>query len=110
MKGERLGAEISDVVRNLGGVGPAFSSLEEAGKALAGALAAHGQTLLVADDVWTAAQLEPFLAASEQSRLLVTTRCPRVLAGTRARQIAVDAVTGSVARHLLTQDLPVMHD
>jgi hypothetical protein len=110
LSGAGLAARISEIIRNLGGEGPPFTSPEEAGHALAGALAARGRTLLVADDVWTADQLEPFVAAGQQGRLLVTTRRPAVLAGAGARRIVVDSVTGAVARRLLTRDLPPMAD
>jgi APAF-1 helical domain len=73
-----------------------------------GALAGRGRTLLVADDVWTAAQLEPFTAEGQPWRLLVTTRRPVVRDDVAARRIKVDAMPGPVARQLLTRDLPVM--
>ena len=61
------------------------------------------------DDVWTAAQLQPFLAAGESVRLLVTTRRPAVLADVAdPRQIKVDAMPDAVARRLLTRDLEGM--
>jgi hypothetical protein len=76
--GTALAARISEVIANLGGAGPAFTSLEQAGGALAGALAGRGRTLLVADDVWTAARLRPFALAGQSCRLLVTTSRLRV--------------------------------
>ncbi len=123
-----LAARISEEIRILGGEGPAFTSLEQAGQALAEALRVRRRrTLLVADDVWTARQLEPFAAAGQlkpfaaarqqlkrfatarhAGRLLVTTRRPRVLDATVARRIEVDAVTGEVARLLLGRGLPWM--
>jgi hypothetical protein len=104
-----LAKRISEEVRNLGGEGPAFTGLEQAGQALAGALGAQrGRTLLVADDVWTARQLESFAAAGQPGRLLVTTRRPRVLDGAGARRIEVGAVSGEVARRLLGRGLPPM--
>jgi NB-ARC domain len=82
--------------------GPAFTSLEQAGQALAWALSGGGRTLLVVDDVWTAAQLQPFLAAGEPVRLLVTTRRPAVLNDVAdPRRIKVDAMPDAVARRLL---------
>jgi NB-ARC domain/WD domain, G-beta repeat/APAF-1 helical domain len=106
--GAALAAKIGEVVRTIGGDGSAFTSPEQAGRALAGALAARGHMLLIADDVWTADQLEPFATAGQAGGLLVTTRRPAVLAGSGARPIRVDAVTGVVAGRLLTRDLPTM--
>jgi len=106
--GPGLAARISEVIANAGGGGPAFASLEQAGQALAGTLSGRGRTLLVVDDVWTAAQLEPFLAAGQAGRLLVTTRRPAVLADTAAGRITVDAMPDPVARLLLTRGLPPM--
>lgn len=107
--GPGLAARIAEVIAAVGGGGgQAFTSPEQAGRALAGALAGRGRMLLVADDVWTAGQLEPFASEGQPWRLLVTTRRPMILDGVVARQIKVDAVPGPVARQLLTRDLPVM--
>ena len=107
--GPGLAARIAEVIAAVGGAGgQAFTSPEQAGRALAGVLAGRGRTLLVADDVWTAAQLEPFTDEGQPWRLLVTTRRPAVLDDVAARRIRVDAMPGPVARQLLTRDLPVM--
>ena len=108
--GPGLAARISEVIATADGdSGPAFTSPEQAGQALARALSGGGRTLLVVDDVWTAAQLQPFLAAGEPGRLLVTTRRPAVLDDVAdPRQIKVDAMPDAVARRLLTRGLPVM--
>ena len=107
--GPGLAARISEVIATAdGNSGPAFTSPEQAGQALAGALAGRGRTLLVVDDVWTAAQLQPFLAAGQRWRLLVTTRRPVVLDDVAAHRIKVDAMPDPVARRLLTLGLPVM--
>jgi NB-ARC domain/Phage integrase family len=108
--GPGLAARISEVIATAdGGSGPAFTGPEQAGQALARALSGGGRTLLVVDDVWTAAQLQPFLAAGEPVRLLVTTRRPAVLENVAdPRQIKVDAMPDAVARRLLTRGLPVM--
>ncbi len=108
LDGEGLAQRISETVWNLGGQGLAFTSVEEAGRALAGALAAHRRMLLVADDVWTGGQLVPFVTAGQAGRLLVTTRRPAVLAGAGARAVEVDAVPGKVARRILARHLPRM--
>ena len=106
--GERLAQRISEAVWNLGGGGRTFASVEEAGRALAGALAARRRMLLVADDVWTGGQLAPFVTAGQAGRLLVTTRRPGVMAGARVQQVEVDAVPREVARRILVHDLPRM--
>jgi len=106
--GEGLAQRISEAVWNLGGERCAFTSVEEAGRALAGALAARRRMLLVADDVWTGGQLAPFVTAGQAGRLLVTTRRPAVLAGTGALPVEVDAVPGEVARRILARGLPPM--
>ena len=106
--GPGLAARIAEVIAAEGVGGQAFTSPEQAGRALGGVLAGRGPVLLVADDVWTAAQLEPFTAEGQPWRLLVTTRRPVILAGVAARQIKVDAMPGPVARQLLTRDLPPM--
>jgi hypothetical protein len=108
--GPGLADRISQLIATADGdSGPTFTSPEQAGQALARALSGRGRTLLVVDDVWTAAQLQPFLAAGEPGRLLVTTRRPVVLADVvDPRQIKVDAMPDAVARRLLTRDLEGM--
>ena len=104
-----LAARISEMIAASGGDGGvAFTSPEQAVRALGRALSGRGRTLLVADDVWTAAQLEPFAAAGRPWRLLVTTRRPAILDGVAARRIKVNAMPDPVARRLLTRDLPAM--
>ena len=108
--GPGLAARISEVIATADGdSGRAFTSPEQAGQALARALSGGGRTLLVVDDVWTAAQLQPFLAAGESGWLLVTTRRPAVLDDVAdPRQIKVDAMPDPVARRLLRRGLPAM--
>ena len=106
--GPALAARISEVIAAEGAGGQAFTSPEQAGQALAGALAGRGRVLMVADDVWTAAQLAPFTAEGQPWRLLVTTRRPLILDDLAARSIRVDAMPGPVARQLLTRGLPAM--
>jgi hypothetical protein len=108
LDGQGLAQRISEAVWNLCGESHTFTNVEEAGRALAGALAARRRTLLVADDVWTGGQLVPFVTAGRAGRLLVTTRRPAVLAGAGARSIEVDAVPREVARRILTRGLTGM--
>ena len=112
LDGEGLAQRISEAVWNLGGERATFASVEEAGRALAAALAStlapRRRMLLVADDVWTGDQLAPFMTAGQAARLLVTTRRPAVLTGAAARPVEVNAVPREVARRILTQGLPPM--
>jgi NB-ARC domain len=108
LNGQGLAQRISEAVWNLRGEGRSFASVEEAGRALAAALAARERMLLVADDVWTSGQLAPFVTAGRAGRLLVTTRRPAVVAGAAARSIPVDAMPVSAARRILTRGLPEM--
>jgi hypothetical protein len=107
LEGPDLAARIDQVIADLGVVRPGSATLEGAGQGLAAALAAgRERILLVADDVWSVSQLEPFLAASRTAGLLITTRRPAVLAQTGARRIVVDTVTAHVAGQILGHDLP----
>jgi len=65
--------------------------------------------LIVIDDVWRAADLEPFLAESRRSKILYTTRSQEIAAATGARSVTADLLTGPHARALLARwaDLPV---
>ena len=72
-------------------------------------LAQRGRTLLVVDDVWTAAQLEPFVTVAKRVRVLVTTRNSLVLPDGH-EQVRVDALDDQVATQVLTRDLPPMND
>ncbi|MEV7103050.1 NB-ARC domain-containing protein [Streptomyces atroolivaceus] len=60
--------------------------------------------LLVLDDVWSEAQLAPFLIGGRRCVRLITTRIPSVLPDHTSR-ILVDRMTGEQARTLLTTDL-----
>ena len=104
--GPELAAKISEAMTASGDGGAAFTDPEQAGRAMARVLSDRGRTLLVADDVWTAAQLEPFIAAAGTTcRLLITTRRPAVLVGIQVR-IQVDAMPDRGARLLLRRGLP----
>ena len=108
--GPGLAARISEVIATADGdSGPAFTSPEQAGQALARALSGGGRTLLVVDDVWTAAQLQPFAGR----RAVVSAAGDHQAAGgpgdvADSRRIKVDAMPDAVARRLLTRGLPVM--
>ncbi|WP_371781688.1 NB-ARC domain-containing protein [Streptosporangium subroseum] len=108
---DRTGAEIADVIRSicetLSAETPQMTDLQQLSHHLAELMAERGRMLLVVDDVWTSAQLEPFLAVVQRSRLLVTTRRPRTLPGGVVK-IDVDAMTPAVAVRLLGRNLPIM--
>lgn len=105
-EGAALAGLINDVIAELGGEASQFSDPEPAGGRLAEMLSGGGPSLVVADDVWTAGQLAPFLRAAGSSRILVTTRMPHLLEPGTARQIRIDQMTTGVSTALLTRGLP----
>ncbi|GID68295.1 hypothetical protein Acy02nite_61760 [Actinoplanes cyaneus] len=101
--GPALAAVIADLVTHLTGEPPGVVTPAQAGERLAAELALRPPVLLVADDVWTADQLTPFLGAG--CRLLITTRVGGVLPPGLLR-IDVGEMTHDDATALLTRDLP----
>ena len=79
---------------------------QAAGAVLGRALAGR-RVLLVVDDVWSTAQVEPFLVGGEGAVRLFTTRQPGVLPG-RVAPVQVDQMTGGQAQELLTAGLPAL--
>ncbi len=74
-----------------------------------GALIGEARLLMVIDDVWREAQLQPFLIGGPRCVRLVTTRLPQVLpVGHTA--IDVDAMRAAEAARLLSTGLPVADD
>ena len=65
------------------------------------------RVLLVVDDVWSSAQVEPFLVGGDSAVRLFTTRQRGVLPGATV-PVRVDQMTGGQARELLTADLPLL--
>ena len=57
--------------------------------------------LIVMDDIWSKADLDPFLAESPRSRFLFTTRDSAIARFTGAREHRVDLLDGPQARELL---------
>jgi hypothetical protein len=57
--------------------------------------------LIVMDDIWSKADLDPFLAESPRSRFLFTTRDAGIARFTGAREHRVDLLDGPQARELL---------
>ena len=105
--GERPGdltARVVDLIYMLTGQRPGFAGLETAVAALA-ELLADRDMLIVIDDAWDAAHVQPFLQGGERCARIITTRIADVLpAGTR--RIDVDAMAQAEAVALLGQGLP----
>ena len=79
----------------------------QAAGAVLGRVLSGRRVLLVVDDVWSTAQVEPFLVGGDGAVRLFTTRQPGVLPG-RVAPVQVDQMTGEQARELLTAGLPVL--
>ncbi|MFP3116171.1 NB-ARC domain-containing protein [Streptomyces sp. Iso 434] len=104
--GPRIAAKAAEVIRLVTGEealfheDPALAGAQ-LGRALDGL---RGPLLLVLDDVWSEAQLAPFLVGGRNCVRLVTTRIPTVLPDTASR-VLVDRMTDDQARAVLTSDL-----
>ncbi|MGW0810761.1 NB-ARC domain-containing protein [Nonomuraea sp. NPDC002799] len=108
---DRAAAEGAELIRSLcetlSGESPQMTDAGQLAHHLAELMAERRRMLLVVDDVWTSAQLEPFLVVARRSRLLVTTRRPRTLP-VGVTKVEVDAMAPAVASRLLGRDLPLM--
>ncbi|MET9064193.1 NB-ARC domain-containing protein [Streptosporangium sandarakinum] len=108
---DRSGADVAELIRGicegLSEERPQMTDLEQLSHHLSDLLAERGRVLLVVDDVWTSAQLDPFLTVAQRSHLLVTTRRSRILSD-GAVIIAVDAMVRAAAARLLGRNLPAM--
>lgn len=93
---------ISDLCVHLSGSRPALTDPEQAGFHLA-RLLNDRKTLLVIDNVWSAADLAPFLLGGEDCVRLVTTRNIRVLPAA-ARVVRLGPMAPSEVRELLTRN------
>ncbi len=82
---------------------PSYESLESAASILRENLSGH-RVLLVLDDVWLAADVEPFAGIEAPAALLITTRNTRALP-TSAYAVVVDALELPRAIELLGQGL-----
>ncbi|MEV7955323.1 NB-ARC domain-containing protein [Streptomyces sp. NPDC088141] len=94
---------ISDLCVHLGGTRPAFTEPEQAGFHLAHLLRGR-RALLVIDNVWSAADLVPFLLGGEECVRLVTTRNVRVCPG-GTRIVRVGSMTAAEVSELLTRNV-----
>ncbi|MGH3856477.1 MAG: NB-ARC domain-containing protein, partial [Pseudonocardiaceae bacterium] len=105
--GPELAEKVTNVVSLLTGVRPPLTDPMVAGAQLGRALGDR-RVLMVVDDVWTTAQVEPFLIGADRAVRLVTTRVRGVLPGS-AQTVRVDQMVREEARQLLTTgmaDLP----
>ncbi|MGI5401928.1 NB-ARC domain-containing protein [Streptomyces sp. CA-135486] len=94
---------ISDLCVHLDGSRPALTDPEQAGFHLARLLQGR-RALLVIDNVWSAADLGPFLLGGEDCVRLVTTRNVRVCP-TAARVVRLGPMTPSEISELLTRNV-----
>lgn len=102
--GAELAAKVNDLSLRLSGDRPLFTDPIQAGQHL-GTLLGTGSWLLVIDDVWHGAQLQPFLFTGQDCVRLVTTRNRETLPA-QARPVTVDAMERDQSAELLVQGLP----
>src|SRR4051812_10231881 len=103
--GPELAGRVNDLVEHLTGSRPAFTDPSQAGFRLGTLLDSTSEPiLLIIDDVWTDAQLDPFLTGGARCGRLVPTR-PRGLLPA-ATSVEVDRMTADEATALLLRDLP----
>ena len=88
------------LLERLGAARPELRSREATASALRSAVASR-RSLLVVDDVWTAAAAAAFDVTDQLGRVLYTTRDERVLAAVRAEVRRVDVLSERAARTLL---------
>lgn len=100
-----IAAKVNDAIRWVSHEDASFTDPQVAGRRLASLLNSGPNRLLVLDDVWTPAQLDPFTAGGRRCVRLVTTRDPGLLAG-RGVLVYVDQMSVHQARSLLTAGLP----
>jgi WD40 repeat protein len=101
VRGADLAERVNDLAFALCGQRPAISDPDTAGAELGRLLDEREPTLLVVDDVWEDAQLQPFRFGGRCCTRLVTTRIPDLLPAGGVR-IPVDAMSGDQARQLIT--------
>ena len=97
---------ISDLCVHLEGERPPFSDAEQAGFHLARVLADR-RVLMVIDNVWSAADLAPFLLGGPNAVRLVTTRNARVCPAD-ALQFRLGPMSAGEVRELLHRTVPAL--
>jgi len=105
VNGPELAGVVNGLVERLTGFRPATSDPFTAGYALSEALQGR-RILLIIDDVWTSAQVEPFLQGGSGTVRLITTRNSSVLPEGTERSVVVNAMTESEGASLLRRGLP----
>ncbi|MGH3688351.1 MAG: NB-ARC domain-containing protein [Pseudonocardiaceae bacterium] len=98
--GPELAEKVTNMVKLLGDERPGLTDPVAAGAQLGRALGDR-RVLLVVDDVWSQAQVEPFLIDGPRAVRLFTTRVRGVLPRA-AERVVVDAMDHGEARQLLT--------
>jgi WD40 repeat protein len=98
--GPELAEKVADVVDLLGGARPGVTDPVAAGVVL-GRVLGDRRVLLVVDDVWSAAQVEPFVIGGPGAVRLFTTRIRGVVPGS-AELVRVDEMSRGEAEQLLT--------
>jgi len=93
----RLQAELAGY---LTGAKPSFASITQGQEALRLQFADKG-CLLVVDDLWQAADLEPFDVLGSRSRLLTTTRDASLLTALGAQELVLEVLSRPLAVELL---------
>jgi hypothetical protein len=106
-RGADLAAEIGGLCEVLSGGRPGTADPHVAGARLGELLDRREATLLVVDDVWSRAQLEPFLIGGSACRRLVTTRNRGVLPG-GGLSLLVDRMSPDQADAVLTAGIAGM--
>lgn len=98
----RLLAQVKEAGRAFGLDWSGIASLLEASNRLRAVLRERA-LLLVLDDVWAAADAQPFVAESAQSSVLITTRDEAVARGLGAQVVALQALAPTAALQLLAR-------
>jgi WD40 repeat protein len=99
-----LTRRVEDLILTLSGRRPGFTGLDAATAALV-ELLGDRDILMVIDDVWDAAHLQPFLQGGRRCARIITTRIADVLPP-QAKRVQVDAMQIDEALSLVGQGLP----
>ncbi|SMX29521.1 Regulatory protein AfsR [Pelagimonas phthalicica] len=96
--------QIEEIIRKISGARLGTTDEDQAAQELKNLLD-HRDVLIIVDDVWREAQLRPFVTATENAALLVTTR-NKEIAGPDTDYLDVEAMSEGEALELLSRDLP----